>query len=835
MLIPVSSRPSREPLNLNLVREKSLPAPIRRILSPQSLIAYYQSCQDIWNKYAETKDQVLKKAGFGFLFPRMSCEFEIDQLSKGYGQMTPHLTDSMLILERESSRQDSLGCSAGGLLHLEQIWTIIDTIVQGIIGKRVITIRGCMQAGKSGTIDGLFLWEGLCRYLMLGDLHKPFVLCPRRKTLVEQGHEELDNFWKLHQSISLHDPRSKRATNAQLYYKNELQLENLKNSAFDPKEYMSSSAIPTIEHYAGIRIRNARAGIRTILYVDEIHFGSKLQGVMDQIMGNDLRNGDESILVRCISATPYEFLRRENFDQVDMWIGNGYCGWPFFGGTPLKTSPGYVQVVPECGSYAEKFGVPEVSLDCYKDFDKFAKRTWTDNQHEEFPDYAQTRWKSFRSESIRSLVVIIEKGLLGHSRNGMMIRLPTENSIAEEMMKKVEQKINSNRDFDDRVEFIPFSGDNGKYIITNLLLAHNCGTGRKFVIYCTANARMGCVVPKVCSLFIDLTARFSTISALAQGLVGRAHGYGKKTAVYLSSESNLQLKDYIQTKGCNGDMRPHARADHHFEGKKRRGPKSLIRLMIPFASLLENGGKTIQDCCNRIVDLENNKNPELRSWTKGHTSPRSNEVNSRGVMSEIRKIQIALSDDQNLCKRVLSVLGFDLADVDLLAIPDDDERDQIVRMKMRALRGEKVDSPYLTYHEIDTPEQKQVFKSGIRQLNYGVIVARRNGLKKGKSIETSHSTSGMRNKMATAMRYSLAGIELASTNTVKSASGDRSQGEGLHYQPELLLARNNNWEIQILGLLLHLRTPARVQERGTGLFNPTEESIAFQMNEACAC
>src|SRR5262245_25214150 len=96
------------------------------------LIAYYELIERVFGDWA-------RKLGLPIVL-----DFKADRqlLASGAGDAIPHLQHAMRIMDLEHNRQEKLGCSAGGILHAEQIKTFVECVERGLHGLPRLTIAG---------------------------------------------------------------------------------------------------------------------------------------------------------------------------------------------------------------------------------------------------------------------------------------------------------------------------------------------------------------------------------------------------------------------------------------------------------------------------------------------------------------------------------------------------------------------------------------------------------------------------------------------------------------------------------------------------------------------
>jgi len=97
-----------------------------------------------------------------------------------------------------------------------------------------------------------------------------------------------------------------------------------------------------------------------------------------------------------------------------------------------------------------------------------------------------------------------------------------------------------------------------------------------FLIAVTSRARMGDAFPREVEWFLEFSTKAANLNALLQGLLGRACGYGKRSAVVMSGENVQLVDDYKRERG--GYI--YKTSWHSLvAGRYRRGaPTNLVRL-----------------------------------------------------------------------------------------------------------------------------------------------------------------------------------------------------------------------------------------------------------------
>lgn len=614
----------RGTLNVNNLFSPSEPESFR--LGKKNLRKALVMMTEQWNSWMGEKQKNGDRNAYFYL----KCDKGLQQIDEGF--------DAAACLAIQESAYD-----IDTLVYETEIRSAIDLILTGLESHH-ITCMGEKQSGKSMTIYLCVLFEPIIRWLADGKIYHPIVSKTIHLNLYEQGIWDLHRCFRLGQFFEVTDIRDGRSVPVNQYFSHQtgVALHAYGHSVYGLGDHVQRNSKKKLQK--GISAKNSgievikelmdqilEKGHFPLAYIDESHFGTKVGGNMDAWAGDFLRTAEKypKARFRAFSATPYEQLSKADWARSYIWIGNNFCGLGIFEGERLPCLDGAIPEPPVLHSYATYFNIPQVLSPSAWDRIRtylyavlgLRGKALRAAYDEEWRFTAQHR--QYRKYLVQSLATVIENCLIKNNvldQPGMIIRLGNQNGRIKEIVPEV-NRVLQERGHD--ILSLSYFDDKSKQMISTLI-TDEVTDGQKFVIYCSAGARMGCRIPGKCAYALDLTYEGSTTTSVQQGLWGRMHGYNKKTMVFVSDSVYQDIYGYVRSGGY-AQSKPAIRA----RGGSRRGRPSWIiplyredieRLTpnFPEAAQMLKLFREIEASANK---LHPGRLPEADSWASG--SPNS--------------------------------------------------------------------------------------------------------------------------------------------------------------------------------------------------------------------
>jgi hypothetical protein len=468
------------------------------------------------------------------------------------------------------------------LFRETHIRTAIDVILAGLETNGNITCAGDKQCGKSGAHELVSLIEPVIRFMATGKLHRPIVVLTRQKGLEKQIHADLiinRHIYNWLQIVKVCGPFTRPWLIGDYYaqYVEGVADVNHDTHGYDPKGHVQRTTIKkptrarkTPDGKFAIRAmidRCLATDVVPIFYIDESHFGTNLGSVLDQCIGREMAEG---ALLRCFSATPYHQLDLRRFRVVPMWLEAGYTGLGYFNSLKMPRIDGCGCTPPALRMHNEI--VPfsdELHLGAYKDGYTFlraikglpAKAARRECQGSTWDTKWKYHWMQYRRDLISVIAKMIaacfggqirhEDGRLMKSK-GMFIRFANmRNAESRDLVSLICAQLQHDSNMRG-IKFVPYMDKTSLSTVDDVLVEAGVnGKNDQYVIYGTAAARMGCRFPHSTGFFLDFTRDSQSGIAEQQGCWGRAHGYGKRTMVIVSSDTYASITRYIESNGKN--------------------------------------------------------------------------------------------------------------------------------------------------------------------------------------------------------------------------------------------------------------------------------------------
>lgn len=352
---------------------------------------------------------------------------------------------------------------------------------------------------------------------------------------------------------------------------------NLKNiilssaaEKYDTPVYRRTNGKSTLKEMREIAENAHLNGVRVIFIVDECHWGSHQEGVLQKIISyaKELTTNKEGDMMIAISATPFQLGNLSGLNRVYCRTYEGYVGYAFWEGELLDSR--YKPIYPKPFSFDEiyvEFGVKDfehVNRKRYlkpKSFEKakraiekktcaltpFAK-VWRNKTHNQYKEFCELKL----IELIKAC--LIDKNEIGG--RGFIARFFLRNDEAKEFLER------RNKDFLKLgIKAISWQGEEAKHSLAQHLRNNGIQTEDLKAVFVTGSGRMGNRIQDSDKIYygIDL-AENSNLTAVLQGLLGRMTGAKSEAPiVFFEKKVVEQLRLYVKSKGKMFMKKPNSR------------------------------------------------------------------------------------------------------------------------------------------------------------------------------------------------------------------------------------------------------------------------------------
>lgn len=489
-----------------------------------------------------------------------------------------------------------------GVLHDSQLMTALDCVGELLTAPQNNgLVLGAMQSGKTTTSLAM-QFAGPIVYLLTGRCLYPIYLITSHTSQEDQTKIEIARFLDFYGELTVEIDDEHSCT----------LIQYVKQVGIDPffqysptigtyREHVLKKALPdtmmgprlddfiqrrtngeAIARVAELCRRANSKGYAPLLIIDEPQFGAsdrfvrveddferrpcvlvKIFDAIDAALGAD--KGDRVFIG--LSATPYELHDIEAVWEVKQYLTSAYSGFNYFGGAVIDAQADVSP--PRTMSFAHlatELDIPflaKVSLQAYDadphQFDRFARQVgFTESQ------------ERYRREVEKALSATILK--LAERDGGVMgvcLRLFNNNSRSHRLLSNLDLPA-------DKIEVIEYFGAEYRGKSVKRAIRQRSRKELPFLIAVTSRARMGDAFPNEVKWFLEFSKKASNLNALLQGLLGRACGYGKQSAVVMSAENAALVDDYKREQGGYiYKTSPHS----HVVGTYRRGaPTTLLKV-----------------------------------------------------------------------------------------------------------------------------------------------------------------------------------------------------------------------------------------------------------------
>ena len=192
---------------------------------------------------------------------------------------------------------------------------------------------------------------------------------------------------------------------------------------------------------------------------------------------------------------------------------------------------------------------------------------------ENFPRECEDKWQAYQVQFEKNIALIIKSLIIdrkvqgkpydlsnGESLIGMFFRFDKCNARASVMMKKIEKILGAAASEVKFIQYFDTKTDNENSLVEDYIKQNN-PDNKPYVLWATNAARMGVSFPKHCRYFLELSNGEKVLAASAlQGTSGRATGYFKRTAVFLSRTFAAKMIELYNTGKWYGEF--HSRAKY---------------------------------------------------------------------------------------------------------------------------------------------------------------------------------------------------------------------------------------------------------------------------------
>jgi hypothetical protein len=452
-----------------------------------------------------------------------------------------------------------------GRLYEPQIKTICKIIAQIYAEPGLLlSVIGAMQCGKTGSANGV-LFVGPMAYLLTGDMYYPVSLLPNRKGHEQQATNAFNRFLELYQFIKFSQVDSGKEITLSEYSnpENTMTLKQYRTCYqrflfkdqinVDVKEFCPSRNIRRRIKKNAVEIRKMcreaiENGFRLLLIIDEIHWGAGSAGVQAMIL-NSIRDvlmddGQGHIFVG-FSATPWQLEGLSDVVKINHCLGDTYCGFNYWNGQPID--PDASVRPPDYLGYAEfakMSGIPDfarINRSAYSSIGGFTK--WNAEKRGKTKPFNGTynAYCTMVSTALRDAIHWLLVGVNPKRGRGGCIRFCRRNDSVDTLLKVLK--------LDPAIQIVKYTGSGGEESIREAIDRLAPDQNRPYLVIVTGAARMADDFPAHCTYFLEFSDRITSLTALMQGLLGRACGYDKDTLVILADRNADEVDRFVFTKG----------------------------------------------------------------------------------------------------------------------------------------------------------------------------------------------------------------------------------------------------------------------------------------------
>lgn len=477
--------------------------------------------------------------------------------------------DNAVLSGNKTIRDFIQGNADDGILHEEQIITVVDILsrILGPEGNKNIICMSPTQSGKGNMMNAMH-FIGPLVYVLTGGKSKicPINLLTNRKSNEEQAINAFNEFLAVYGDIEFTTAEHSITLNAWLkkspaYNKagrstksatiNNFHV-NIVADVLSEQTYLTGLFYRRVKKFMrvvdGICKKALAKDYHIVFIIDEPDYGAHKDGIQAQMlktMQQRFKSERYPHIICAFSATPWELIGLKCFTKVYGRLGPTYCGFPYFNGEWL-VDPSKINIKPpECHSFTSFAklsgikGFQNINRTLYDNQDIFEKKA------EEVLNYTNSYTK-YRSDVHRWIRDGIHWCLLKQNpKNGRGLALRLLNRNGNEILGIIKSM-----QLDSSIKVLHYWGaDATSRSVKKFIRANITDSTQRFVIVLTGSGRRADVFPSFVTYFFDFTQKPSNLTALFQGLLGRACGYGKNSMCIMSDNAMEMVERFIQTKG----------------------------------------------------------------------------------------------------------------------------------------------------------------------------------------------------------------------------------------------------------------------------------------------
>jgi hypothetical protein len=456
-----------------------------------------------------------------------------------------------------------------GVLHPPQLETFVEALAAILSAPTMnIAVNGVTQCGKTGTSNAMY-FLGPILYLLNKERYATVMLTINRQSSYDQTKTEFERFLDLYEFLRFyHRDGETIVVDGEEFY-------DLSYSAYWQTVIKGVLPRELGLHRTTDQIRTRSPGkvqmeeikrlldlakdekIVLALLVDETHFGSEVGGTQAAIFEHilpELKSTTSKNIFIGFSATNWELCNLPNVAQVYHRLGPDYCGFNLFNGQLVDPR---VTVKPlryhGVTDFQKRFGftrLEEVRNNCYDDAKAFTNNRVLAKLHRGSWNYQRFVEEMFADLIHWALGVAPPKGYYHNQPiepnpqhgKGLAVRFSRNNQRADAFIGELRKLL------DPTIDIIRYFGGGNSVRVKEAIERRPNRTG-PYVVVMTAAGRLADAFPASCTYFIDLTHQTQNYTALMQGSVGRATGYGKNSLVVLSDGNASALTRYVTSQG----------------------------------------------------------------------------------------------------------------------------------------------------------------------------------------------------------------------------------------------------------------------------------------------
>jgi DNA-binding transcriptional ArsR family regulator len=452
-----------------------------------------------------------------------------------------------------------------------------------------------VQGGKNGSCI-IFLWLKRLWCHLHGQDCEFLYVCPGDTTIEEMTVLTYHKLVKWLQVINLKNSSNDIKNYGFLITNGDSDNAIAKDGGFKPHIWSMTNKA-SLKHNIIERMNAFASQGKTLVTIwDETHVQENKLSIADAIFGVEVRQrfANQNHQILFVSATPFTYHWSKYVEPIYLKLGPTYTGFNMINGHIIDSDVAIV--TPYICCFDDLQGADLIPIYPKAAFSVKALAKCGREYGIDWQDLGVSNCETYFTLMMQRINRIF-RHYVNLGKTGFCARFINNDEHTQKIIVEIQ------KEFGGKIRIIKYTQEMS-YKDLQEMISHCVQNKIMFIIVVTAKGRMSNRFPKAVQVFMDYTWKYSTAAAMIQGLAGRAAIYGEPRTVILSAHNKKLLDVYVNSKGKEYKLKPHARAIKDKE-KIYQNLSFYVRdakSKILFDNVSRILGKIVAKQCARIRD-----------------------------------------------------------------------------------------------------------------------------------------------------------------------------------------------------------------------------------------